>query len=73
LFASSQKHLAKTFATLIKTKYMLLYPTECLHPMFLPIHFIFFPVPDYYLMMSESNYSCCVVSVLGISLSCLCK
>ena len=34
--------------------------------------FIFFPLPDSYLMMSECSYSWCAGSVFGISLCCLC-
>ena len=32
----------------------------------------FFPLSDYYMMMSACSYSWCVVSVFGISLRCLC-
>jgi len=32
---------------------------------------VFFPLLDYYLMMSECSYSRCVVSVFGTSLCCL--
>jgi len=58
------KTLAKTFDTLIKTIYMLLYTTEHSHPTFLTICLIqnlmlkclhFFPLPDYYVMISEST------------------
>jgi len=57
-------YLAKTFDTLIKTTYMLLYTTEHSHPTFLTIYLIqnlmlkyrhFFPLPDYYLMINEST------------------
>ena len=34
--------------------------------------FIFFPLPNYYLMMSERSYSWCGVSAFGNSLCCLC-
>jgi len=39
LSAAYQKYLAKTFDTLIKTIYMLLYTTEHPHPTFLTIYF----------------------------------
>jgi len=54
----------KTFDALIKTIYMLLYTSEHSHPTFLTIYLNsepdvkylhFFPVPDYYLMISEST------------------
>jgi len=39
LSASCYKHLEKTFDTLIKTIYMLLYTTKHLHPTFLVVYF----------------------------------
>jgi len=58
------KYLAKSFDTLIKTIYMLLYTTEHSHPAFLTIYLIqnlmlncfnFFLLSDYHLMISESS------------------
>jgi len=61
---------------LVKTIYMLLCATEHLYPTFLAIYFrtccqnvfIFFPLPYGNLIISESNYSWCAVSVFVIPL-----
>jgi len=56
---------------------MLVYTTEHPHPTFLAIYLIlnlmlkclnFFPLPDYYLMISETRYGWWDVPVFGISL-----
>jgi len=62
---SQAKYLAKTFETLIKTNYMFLCASEHHHPAFLAICFrtwcqnvfIFFPLSNSYLMISECSYS----------------